>query len=289
MINNFFLVDEEKIYSDEVSIQRLLIAKNLYKSLSLHSAWHMGINIPETAVFLNRNSNFINQLINKWNLPLMIRMDYRSLSQGKTLGGIPLHSIKSINSISSFLFERNFCPLFHPYINRFEDVYSAGILVNRDDFIAQFEFVGKGFDASDLRLGSSNSHETISYNLKEDIVISHIIISDNEYTTERNRRAQKVQKLKTYIEYANQKGILLPNLDNLIEKSNYEENIDNIIPEHYLPISKEIFEKLCISALLMKVKLLIQLPYSKYYSISLSYVPKYGWLLWDVYGEWYNR
>ena len=287
MLNKFYLIDNGRIENSIGNIANILRKEELYKALSIFYTLQAGLIAPNTAILLNMDIRVVKMLIDMWGLPLMIRLDYQSLKSKKPIGGIPLKSLSTIVSVSDFLHKGSFIPILHPNLDRMDDIYSAGILLNLNDDLVHFEFVGKGFDASDLRLGFSTPHEHFDYDLAENKILKRSIISESEYDIERYRRQNKLHNLNKYVEYVNQRGSLLDNLDRFDSKD--EDLIPSILPYEYTPIPKRIFDDLTLIAMLIKNKVIVELPISDHYIISLSYMKKYGWVLWDIYGSWFNR
>lgn len=267
-----------------------LTRENLLKTLSLLLASRASVSIPPTVLMFGSNETALKDIVNKWKLPLMIRMDYKSFPENKTMGGIPLNSYDTINKVCTFLFKENCYPILQIYLDRFADEYSVGVLFEPGKSEYTVEVVGVGFDASDLRLGYTEFHESFKMNVFEDEKLEPwTVISKSDYEKGRQSRIQKVIWLKKYIKYANKKGILLPSLEIPDEIYSDEEKYEVSIPEEYqiLPISylkdlNKIITILC-------TKVIKKLPPSKKFVASLSYTQKRGWVLWDVYGQWYNR
>lgn len=258
----------------------------LYKTLSLLLSSRAKVTIPPTALLLDYHKEYIDELVALWGLPLMIRMDFQVLPSKKTLGGIPLYNIEIIESVSEFLFRENCMPLFHPHLDRFEDFYSCGVLLNNKDFNCTIEIVGKGFDASDLRLGSSNPHEIININLFDDTINERFIIPKEKYNKSKLERIKKANKYLRYIEFVNNGGLLLSSLNKFKVTS---KSANKNIPESYTAIPSYILKELSNIIFKIRLDVLESLPKSDVYIASFSYLPNRGWFLWDIYGSWYSR
>ncbi|MEM1989000.1 MAG: hypothetical protein QXS41_04140 [Candidatus Woesearchaeota archaeon] len=260
-----------------------------YKILSLAAALKTKLQIPSTVLLLKENKKNLEEICNFLNLPLMVRVEYKSFPNKKVLGGIPLFSKEIVKKVSSFLLENGYFPIFHPNIERLEDQYSAGILIEPKNKIILVEIVGKGFDASDLRLGQTSPHEQF---IIDPIFYFKIkdrkIISSEVYIQERKKRLIKLKKLVAYVEYVNKEGRLLDSLNDL-EKFVDNKHSSYCIPEKYELLPNTIQrELLSISKTLYEWTINL-LPPSKSFVASLSYINNIGWILWDIYGEWYYR
>ncbi len=274
-------------YDDKVDVD-FLRTKGLYKTLSLALAAQNSIKIPPTLLMIDQNDNVLLELAKNWHLPLMIRLDYSSYPNPKPLGGIPLNSLKSLSKITNNLFINNCFPLLHPNINRFENIYSANVMLNSSEYNACFEIVGKSFDASDLRHGVGTLHEYFIYNLIENKINERYIIEDKRYDLERVNRAQRIARLKQYIKLANKNGYLSSSLAeyDVSDEQIYKEI--KTIPIQYIPLNKSKIKHLV--QLAWNIRNIIPiLPTTKNYIGSVSLVPNVGWILWDIYGEWYKR
>jgi len=111
----------------------------------------------------------------------MIRVDYKSRPSAKPLGGIQLQSLEIVDRVCASLFDQGCLPWLHPNLDRFEDLFSAGILLTEESDLAEFEIVGKGFDAGDLRLGKAIPHESFTASLETGAISCHRIIEDAIY------------------------------------------------------------------------------------------------------------
>lgn len=288
MFNKILILGKELLKENEIEkIIKFLESNKFYKTLSLAIALKVGIRIPATVLLLELNKDNLKEVYNLLGLPLMIRVEYRSLPNKKVLGGIPLYSKETIRNISSFLFEKNYFPVFHPNIMRSEDQYSTGVLIDSNNKEIFVETVGEGFDASDLRLGSSIPHEQFkidSFNFK---VKEKKIISLGDYMREREKRLIKIKKINEYIEYVNKENKLLDSFEfnNLKEVSNDFYSV----PKKYTPMPYIIEKELVEICRLVYIHVTNILPPSKSFAISLSYIKNIGWILWDIYSGWYCR
>ena len=289
MRNRFALATSSEVWlADHSSLKDLLTSQRLYKSLSLLLADRAGINIPASLLLLAARPDVIASFISEWGYPLMIRVDYRSRPSAKPLGGIPLYQLDTMNRVCERIFAGGCLPLFQNDLDRFKDVYSSGVLLSNENDTAEVEAVGSGFDAGDLRLGKIIPHETISLDLTRGTAERRRVISDEVYARERSVRASLVKKLTSYISFANQSAMLLSDLNNL-DLSSYSVDLEIQIPLHYERMPTELLSELLQIARTVKTIVLRDLPQSNIYVASLSYLTGVGWLLWDVYGDWYRR
>lgn len=286
MGNKFIVFHDSSKKTNNKIASGSLKNKKLFKTLSLLLSSRAQIKVLPTALLLDYNNKYIDELITLWGLPLMIRMDFQVLPSKKLLGGIPLYNIEIIESVSEFIFRENCMPLFHPHLDRFEDLYSCGVVLNNKDFKCTIEIVGKGFDASDLRLGSSNPHEIININLFDGTVNERFIIPKGEYNKSKLERTKKINKYLNYIEFVNNGGLLLSSLNKFKVTS---KPANKNIPESYTAIPSYILKELANIIFKIRLDVLEPLPKSDVYIASFSYLPNRGWVLWDIYGSWYSR
>jgi hypothetical protein len=216
-------------------------------------------------------------------------MDYSSLAGKKFLGGIPALSVEALESLCGFLLRNAFFPLLHPHYDRFEDMYSVGILFNTSSDMAHLEVVGRGFDASDLRLGTAVPHESMEIDYLENRISERRRITSALYREERMRRIERVLQYRQYILFANESGRLITSLKDLDPPQLTVTQGSVGIPEIYEPIPSHLIRELREMISVMKYFVIPKLPLANDYSASFSYVPHKGWLLWDIYGSWYNR
>ena len=262
---------------------------NFYKVLSLVEASRACLKIPSTLLLLDMNKDILNYFARRWKLPLMIRMEYASLPRNKALGGIPVYSLISLYNVAEFLLHEGYHPIFHPHLDRFKDIYSVGLLIEVNRPEVNVEIVGKGFDASDLRLGDLIPHEIFKIDVSNFSVSERKIISQREYLRQRNERIQKIVRLFKYIEYVNKENKLLTSLDSFGEVSDRSIRKDFFVPESYLPLSKNLLSSLKEIISILYLSVVRHLPSSNGFVASLSYLHHKGWVLWDVYGQWYKR
>lgn len=281
------VVYNDMLLDDEDQLRHFLNEEGLYKTLSLLEACRHNIPIPPTVLFYNLGDGALNSLLAKWSLPVTMRMDYKAFPQSKPLGGISLASRTGVRRIMRFLYKHKLYPLLHPYINRFDNIYSVGALIRQDSLSVDVEIVGRGFDAGDLRLGQSCPHQRYTIDLSEGIIKELELIGERQYSDERKARIVRRSQLKSYAQYADDKGELLNNLNVL--PTPVVTGDDQSVPAIYSPIPGEHLRAL--SHIIEKVVLYVlqYLPYSNSYVASISYVKDKGWLLWDIYGSWYVR
>lgn len=289
MLSKLIVASDTKVWEDQNIDTSFLKRNKFYKVLSLVEASRAEIQILPTLLLLSMNQKILSYVIRLWELPLMIRMDYKSLPKKKTLGGVSIYKYSSIKNVASFLFREHCYPVFHPGTDRFNNIYSVGIMIEPNNPEIQIEVLGKGFDASDLRLGHTIPHEYIKIDLLTFSTLRRWVISRPGYSRERNRRIDKAKKLLKYTEYVNQEGRLLSSLD-LFDKD-IDNNIEDhmFIPDSYTPLSKNCVDHLSETAQILYSKVVRHLPHSESFVASFSYLANKEWILWDVYGQWYRR
>jgi hypothetical protein len=288
MADLFIVGAESEIWRDsDVSLVQLLESRHLYKSLSLLLAQQADVKAPASLLLLALRHDLIAHFANRWGLPLMMRVDYRRRPKSKPIGGIPLYQFETISRVSQNLLARQCLPLFHPHFDRFNDIYSLGAILSNESSGADIEVVGKGFDAGDLRLGQAIPHETFQLDLATGARERHNTISRDAYHRERINRAGRIVRLKAYTHIVNETGSLIAP-DTL--GPNLEESPETVqIPQRYHEIPRRLMDELLSILRTIKKVILPGLPKSKIYVASLSYLDEEGWMLWDVYGDWYQR
>ncbi len=288
--DNIVLCTNDQNVSPVRAPEGFLKNKGLLKTLSLSLSQSVGVKVLPTLLMIENCSEVLERFgeIHGW--PLMVRMDFLKLPRRKTLGGIPVKSLLIANHINHFLYEMECYPLYHPHLDRFKDVYSCGILMSRDDTEMQIEIVGRGFDAADLRLGLTTPHEIIKTDSMRRGFERISLINESVYHRQRIERLQRMNRLGAYIDYANNYGRLLNDLfvlEDKYQRRNF--NIGRRIPKQYIPIPNEEVADICEFGVKIQSDVLPNLPVSNKYVASFSYVPRYGWILWDIFGSWYNR
>lgn len=288
MTSRFTAATESSLWSqDDRSLTHLLRSEHLYKSLSLLLSIRIGVKAPASLLLLASRRDLLSEFADEWGLPLMIRMDYRRRPTSKPIGGVPLHKLSTAYRVSEDLLDRGYCPLFHQNLNRFEDVYSAGILLKSTGRIAECEVVGEGFDAGDLRLGKAVPHETIAWDLASGNRLEHRTIADDLYERDRVVRARTIRRLTRYIDTVNKLGRLPKDFTELNDDRDL--TVDPRLPVHYQPLPDQLWRELQIAVGRLHKDVIPNLPASTVYAASLSYMKREGWVLWDIYGGWYNR
>ncbi len=285
----FFIIRGGKIESEPTLDSRNLRENGVFKTLSLLEAARAGLSIPPTVLLFDRTYALMRDVVSRWSLPMMIRMDYRVFPKLKPLGGIPICSLAAVESVSEFLFSEHLYPVLHPHIDRFTDVFSAGILLTRASSEVQIEIVGRGFDASDLRLGTAIPHESFAYDIHDDSISNRRQIPPEYYLQERTARAKRVVQFQRYVDYANHEGRLLSSVEQFSASPREIAKAAKAIPERFTPLGRREIQSLAGFALGLKLDVLPKLPSSESFVASFSLVPERGWLLWDVYGHWYKR
>lgn len=219
----------------------------------------------------------------------MIRLDYGSRPAAKPLGGIPVYSLEIVARVCENLLDQACLPLLHPNLDRFEDQFSAGVLLSHGTDEADFEIVGRGFDAGDLRLGKAVPHESLVADLAAGTTKHHKVLADDVYQRQRALRLRMMRKLKAYTRFVNESASLLADLNRFDGQAAALPNPEVLIPARYEPMPNDVLRKLLGVARRVKADVLQGLSKSKVYVASMSYLPKEGWVLWDVYGDWYFR
>jgi len=265
-----------------------LTFERLYKSLSLLLARQTRLKVPPSLLLLTPRNELVSTFADEFGYPLMIRMDYRGRPKTKPVGGIPLYELNTINRVCKHLLGSGCLPLLHPNFDRFKDVFSSGLLLSHESDLAEVEIVGRGFDAGDLRLGRTIPHETIGLDLATGRSKRCRVISIEAYTRERSARDTMVRRLLAYTNFANRSGKLLHDLSDL-DLADFPLKSKINIPPRYERISDELVRELLEIARAIKIAVLPGLPPSKAYVASVSYLVGEGWVLWDIYGEWYQR
>jgi len=189
--------------------------------------------------------------------------------------------------VSEDLLNQGYMPLFHKHLDRFDDLFSAGILFDDETENAEIELVGKGFDAADLRLGRAVPHESIRLNLTTGRLERLSLISRETYARQRSERVAYAQALEAYTNFANRSGRLLPSVNDLPTAPPSTKQ-ESRVPLSYHQIPQQSLEELAKISKTVR-SLLSALPTSKTYVASLSYLGNEGWILWDIYGQWYLR
>ncbi|HWD92257.1 MAG TPA: hypothetical protein VG938_07905 [Verrucomicrobiae bacterium] len=289
MKTSFFIVCEGRLDSGVSLDSRFLLERGFFKTLSLLEAARAELNTPPTMLLLDGAYPPIGDIISRWGLPIMIRMDYGSFPKVKPLGGIPIYSLPAVKSISDSLFRGGLYPLLHPHIDRFTDIFSVGMIITRENSEVQMEIVGRGFDASDLRLGTAIPHESFVYDIHDDSISNRCQISPQEYKREKTERAKRIAQFECYIDYANREGRLLSSVGHFSPSPDRITNVVSLIPDSFTAIGRSEIKALAKFALKLQLEVLPKLPTSESFVASLSLVPRLGWILWDVYGHWYRR
>jgi hypothetical protein len=277
-----FIVVNEKIKIE--SPKDFLFYNSYYKSYSLYLAYINDISILDTLILTSPDSiEVLEEYINCFPYPMMLRMDYANLANSKYIGGIPIYSLSTLKKICLFLFENGYIPVLQPYANRFENLYSFSCsLSKKDNEEFNIEFVGKGFDAGDLRLGLITPHEEIEYDCTNWKILSRKIRFD-EYLNSKLKRELYMGKMETYIKYVNSENKLLKDINILKEENNKKLN------DEYIPATKWVIEEAAFLLYIIKLKIIPALPPSQDYVVSFSMLEDKKYVLWDIYGTWYIR
>lgn len=289
-MDDFIYADSNRIIENDDIDCSILRGKKLYKSLSIVEAQRANVAILPTLVLGEMNRPALDKVMEKWGLPLTVRMDYSELRSGKPLGGIPIQSREMCEKVSAFLFQKGFIPMFHPFVDRFKNISSIGATLVNGESEVIVEVVGEGFDASDLRLGESNPHQIISLDIEDESVLSNRLISADSYQKFRADRMIQRRRFERYIEYANLKGELLPVITELGNEESQGDSLGlSALPERYKPLPRSLTKELIVQLSNVYYHVLPKVPYSGRYVASHSYLKGRGWRLWDLFGSWYFR
>jgi hypothetical protein len=290
VVENFLVATDERVIVDKLEAAPVLRSRRLYKSLSLLLAGSAGVNVPASMLLLTGKREALAEFARRWGYPLMIRMDYGRRPKGKPLGGIPIYTLDAMIQVSDYLFSQNCVPLFHQHLDRFVDLYSVGALLTTGNDAVEIEVVGAGFDAGDLRLGKASPHETFRVGLADGSVGRSATISRDAYKRERTARILRVRTLKRYTEFANDSGKLLSDLTELSVDSSVDVGaVSDEVPSQYVPMPEKLITALVEIIRTIRGEVVLDLPRSEILVASLSFLPAGGWILWDVYGDWYQR
>jgi hypothetical protein len=279
--------DGKAIWGDEeVTVDRLS-QHRVYKTLSILAAGSAGIPTPPFLLLLGEDPEALTYFAKQWAMPLMIRIDYRRLPRSKPIGGISIDKMETMMRVCRSLLAEDCYPLLHPNIDRMSDVYSCGAIMSAASLDAELEFVGRGFDAGDLRRGTAIPHERMRFNLSTGSISEHSVIAPDEYEREKHRRARYATALDRYTSEVNKSGHLKSAI-NVASSGAYKSGALERIPTNY-----ERVPKLALKSLLplidgIRLRVLSTLPPSAAYVASFSFLPNKTWVLWDIYGHWYR-
>jgi hypothetical protein len=278
-----------KIVSDASINAQFLKEQGFLKTHSLLEASRAGVDIPRTLLVLDNSPEVVFRAISEWDQPPMIRVEYQKLPQNKIHGGIPAFSSGTLEKFMSVLRRDGCYTVIHPWLDRFKNVYSVGLLLSRDDQRVNVEIVGGGFDAGDLRLGLAIPHQRFVLDPSRNMIEGHSLISHEDYLKEREQRWQRILQLRDYTRLANETGKLLSVGEIFSRTVVQSAQIKNELPTSYRPLPGDLLNKLRHISAVMQNEVVGNLPVSKEYVASLSFFERRGFLLWDVYGHWYLR
>jgi hypothetical protein len=281
-MSDFIVIDNKK---EVKSPEDFLLNNNYYKSYSLLLAHTNNITILDTLILASSDSiDVLENYLNCFPNPIMLRMDYASLQGSKFIGGIPVNTVSALRKLCLFLFDNGYIPVLQTYTNRFENQYSFGCLItNKDDEII-IEFVGKGFDAGDLRLNLTNPHQKISYDYTNWKILSNEIKYD-EYLNAKAERELYIGKMESYFKYVNTDNKLLLGKDLDLLKGENSKKLN----DKYIPVTKNEIDEAAFLSYIIKTKVIPFLPFSQDYIASFSILENKECVLWDIYGKWYQR
>lgn len=266
-----------------------LVDNRYFKILSLLLADSAGVNIPHTLFLLEDNRDAVRHAWKNWKRPFILRVDFSALPARKVLGGIAVADVDSLFTLCDWLRARSYRPAMHPFLDRFRNIYSVGILITLESATVSIEVVGPGFDAGDLRLGIALPHESFDLDTRSGAIENERCITQDCYQGERRRRLEEIARLWAYTEYAEQHGCLLTNLQRFQVGNAALSEAALLVPEVHEPMPREIRGPLRGVCKLLRSEVVPYLPRSSSFVASLSHFAAEGWLLWDVYGQWYAR
>jgi hypothetical protein len=267
----------------------LLVDRRCYKTLSLRLAANSDVAVPNSLLMLQNIRAANDWVWQNWQTPLIIRVDYSKLPRKKVLGGIAISDSNVLAQLCQWLLENSYYPLIHPFLDRFRNVYSAGALLDSGGSEAQIEVVGAGFDASDLRLGSSSPHEALDVELRSGRVLARRLASVEQYGASVRRRAHTIAALRAYTQFVNNERRLLTNLSDVPVSDSERTGAADLVPGTYQPMSDAHQHELIKACQRIARDVIVCLPRSATYAASFSYFQGIGWVLWDVYADWYVR
>jgi hypothetical protein len=283
-MGKFIVINEKGVVK---SPEKFLYQNNFYKSYSLLLALKNKIPISNTTVLTSIDSvDTLENHLGDFKKPVMLRMDYENFpkTNNKFIGGIPIYKLDTLKKICQFLFNNKYIPVLQPYSNRFKNEYNMNCSLSNDNDELYIELAGKGFDAGDLRLGITESHEKIVFDYNLWKILSRKIISSQEYMSSKRKRESYIAKMEAYIKYANDEKKLLNDISTL-----KEEKISCELNKEYVPVSKNLIEEIALLSFLIRKKIVPLLPFSKDYVASISILEDSKIVLWDIYGKWYYR
>lgn len=251
-------------------------------------AFTSGVPIPPSLLLFSVKIDAIERFAGEYGLPLMIRMDYQSRPPRKPVGGIPLYRVETIEKVAGSLIRQGFLPLLHPNYDRFKDEFSVGAILTRNSNLAEIEVVGRGFDAGDLRLGKAVAHETLQMDLATGSIRDARLIGQHSYQRERAARLGRIRQLYAYAALANRTGTLESDLSSLRFDPNVRTELEADLPLHYEQMPDAVLRELRGLVARIEASVIERLPASSSYVASLSYLTGH-WILWDIYGHWYQR
>jgi hypothetical protein len=114
-------------------------------------------------------------------------------------------------------------------------------------------------------------------------------MDESLYLTERKARIKRIKCFDKYIEYVNTHCELLPSIKQFDDCIKSGGDYNKYVPIKPEPMPPSMIFKLIEYAQLLKMAVIPKLPASKEYVASFSLTPEFGWVLWDIYGQWYNR
>jgi len=287
-----FIVVQQGIACGEGAINaRVLKERKLYKAHSLCVAHISGIRTPPTIVLLDDIPALAEKFLASWGFPVMMRMDYASIKEGdRPLGGVSVRTMTTLVKISSWLFARGFYPILHPDYDRQKNILNANISMTPSNREILIEVVGQYFDATDLRRGIITPHEILKIDPVEGNILDRKIVSEDNYQKAREIRAAQINKHNQYNDIANKEDRMRTSLEDILPEKEKIAEIFLHIPDRYQPISRDQIKHLTSIALALQMKVVQKLPPSSSAVVaSMSLMPDLGWVLWDVYGPWYQR
>lgn len=92
-----------------------------------------------------------------------------------------------------------------------------------------------------------------------------------------------------YTDHFNRTGILLSSLDAVDPAPVRAVSRVVTVPKEYVPTPDDLVLSLLDESRALHSRVLPGLPSSESFVASFSYLAGTGWVLWDVYGQWYRR
>ncbi|NPA98247.1 MAG: hypothetical protein GXO43_02610 [Crenarchaeota archaeon] len=287
------LIDLSKVGESSPLLDYLLRLK-LLKSYVIALLSSYKIPTPHTILIVDYDEAAIRDVVRTLGLPLLVRFDYTEFTTDKPVGGILIYNYDALLKLVRNSAQKHIYVLLSEPFSRFQNVYSANCLLTRGGNEIVIEVVGRGFDLKDLRHGNIKPHEVMIIDITTGTVISRNIIGEEEYRKSIEYRIDKVKKILTYEKLVNIEGrpLSLKELLSLKPPGNIYQSSTGKgleIPERYTEMPHNVIEEMVSLLKEINSKVVPRLPRSKTYVVSMSYIKRRGWIVWDIYGGWYLR